>query len=178
MAARRPPTPPPPRSAVPDVLAPGLDVVFCGINPGFHSEAKAAHFANPRNDFWRLLHAAGFTPRLVDPTDQHDVLRYGIGITNAAYRTTRGSSDLRKGDFVGSAERLERLADELRPRAIGFVGKEAYRGPFGGRPEHGLQERRLAETLLFVLPSTSPANAAVPWDERLGWFSALRALVA
>ena len=165
-------------SSVPDLLAPGLEVVFCGINPGFHSHAEAAHFANPRNDFWRLLHAAGFTPQLVDPTDQHDVLGYGIGITNAAYRTTRGSSDLRKGDFVGSAERLERLADELRPRAIGFVGKEAYRGPFGGRPEHGLQERRLGETLLFVLPSTSPANAAVPWDERLRWFSALRALVA
>jgi len=163
---------------VPDVLAPGLEVVFCGINPGFHSDAKAAHFANPRNDFWRLLHAAGFTPQLVDPADQHDVLRYKIGITNAAYRTTRGSSDLRKGDFVGSAERLERLADELRPRAIGFVGKEAYRGPFGRRPEHGLQERRLGETLLFVLPSTSPANAAVPWDERLRWFSGLRALVA
>ena len=152
--------------------------MFCGINPGFHSDAKAAHFANPRNDFWRLLHAAGFTPQLVDPTDQHDVLRYGIGITNAASRTTRGSSDLRKGDFAGSAERLERLADELRPRAIGFVGKEACRGPFGGRPVHGLQERRLGETLLFVLPSTSPANAAVPWDERLRWFSALRALVA
>ena len=165
-------------SSVPDVLAPDLEVVFCGINPGFHSDAEGAHFANPRNDFWRLLHAAGFTPQLVDPTDQHDVLGYGIGITNAAYRTTRGSSDLRKGDFVGSAERLERLADELRPRAIGFVGKEAYRGPFGGRPEHGLQERRLGETLLFVLPSTSPANAAVPWDERLRWFSALRALVA
>ena len=165
-------------SAVPDVLAPGLDVVFCGINPGLHSDAKAAHFANPRNDFWRLLHAAGFTPQLVDPADQHDVLRYGIGITNAAHRTTRGSSDLRKRDFAGSAERLARLADELRPRAIGFVGKEAYRGPFGGRPEHGLQERRLGETLLFVLPSTSPANAAVPWDERLRWFSALRALVA
>jgi TDG/mug DNA glycosylase family protein len=159
------------------VLAPGLDVVFCGINPGFHSDAKAAHFANPRNDFWRLLHAAGFTPRVVAPADQHDVLRYGVGITNAAYRTTRGSSDLRKGDFAGSAERLERLARELRPRAIGFVGKEAYRGPFGGRPAHGLQERRLGETLLYVLPSTSPANAAVPWEERLRWFRALRELV-
>ena len=159
------------------MLAPGLDVVFCGINPGYHSDAKAAHFANPRNDFWRLLHAAGFTPRLVEPADQHDVLRYGIGITNAAYRTTRGSSDLRKGDFAGSAERLERLARELRPRAIAFVGKEAYRGPFGGRPAHGLQEHRLGETLLFVLPSTSPANAAVPWDERLRWFRALRDLV-
>ena len=166
------------QSAVPDILAPGLTVVFCGINPGHHSDAKAAHFANPRNDFWRLLHAAGFTPRLVDASEQHDVLAYGIGITNAAYRTTRGSSDLRKGDFAGSAVRLERLAHELFPRAIGFVGKEAYRGPFGGRPAHGLQELRLGTTLLFVLPSTSPANAAVPWDERLRWFRALRALVA
>lgn len=159
------------------MLAPGLRVVFCGINPGRVSAAAGAHFANPRNDFWRLLHAGGFTPRLVDPSDQHDVLRYGIGITNAAYRTTRGSSDLRKADFAGSAERLERLARELRPRAIGFVGKEAYRGPFGGRPAHGLQEHRLGDTLLFVLPSTSPANAAVPWDARLRWFRALRELV-
>jgi len=152
-------------------------VVFCGINPGVHSDAKAAHFANPRNDFWRLLHAAGFTPKVVDPSAQLDVLRFGIGITNAAYRTTRGSSDLRKADFGGSAERLERLARELRPRVIGFVGKEAYRGPFGGRPEHGLQERMLGDTALFVLPSTSPANAAVSWDERLRWFRALRELV-
>ena len=166
------------RSAVPDVLAPGLDVVFCGINPGFHSDAKAAHFANPRNDFWRLLDAAGFTPRLVDPSEQLEVLRYGIGITNAAYRTTRGSSDLRKSDFAGSAGRLERLAVDLRPRALGFVGKEAYRGPFGGRPQHGLQDASLGGTLLFVLPSTSPANAAVPWDERFAWFRALRSLVA
>jgi len=167
-----------PPSAVPDVLAPGLDVVFCGINPGFHSDAKAAHFANPRNDFWRLLFVAGFTPRLVDPLEQFDVLSCGIGITNAAHRTTRGSSELRKADFVGSAERLERLALELRPRAIAFVGKEAYRGAFGVRPAHGLQERRLGDTVFFVLPSTSPANAAVPWDERLLWFQALRELVA
>jgi double-stranded uracil-DNA glycosylase len=165
-------------SAVPDVLAPGLAVVFCGINPGLHSDAKAAHFANPRNDFWRLLHAVGFTPRLVDPADQFDVLEFGIGLTNAAYRTTRGSSDLRKDDFAGSADRLERLAGELRPRTIAFVGKEAYRGPFGGRPGHGLQERRLGDTLLFVLPSTSPANAAVPWEERLRWFRALLEVVS
>ena len=100
------------------------------------------------------------------------MLDLGIGVTNAAYRTTPGSGDLRKADFAGSAERLERIARELRPRAIGFVGKEAYRGAFGERPELGLQERRLAETALFVLPSTSPANAAVPWNERLRWFQA------
>ena len=163
-------------SAVPDVLASGLHVVFCGINPGRFSDNESAHFANPRNDFWRLLHEAGLTPRLFEPTEQFDLLPLGIGVTNAAYRTTPGSGDLRAGDFVGSAERLETLARELRPVVIAFVGKEAYRGPFRERPEHGLQARRLAETALFVLPSTSPANAAVPWEERLRWFRALRAL--
>jgi TDG/mug DNA glycosylase family protein len=167
----------PAASAVPDVLAPGLDVVFCGINPGFVSAAAAAHFANPRNDFWRLLHEAGFTPRLLRPDEQLEALEYGIGLTNAAPRTTRGSGDLRRGDFAGAAERLERLAHELEPRAISFVGKEAYRGAFGERPQLGLQERRLGETLLFVLPSTSPANAAVPWDDRLRRFRELRSLV-
>jgi TDG/mug DNA glycosylase family protein len=139
------------------------------------SAAAAAHFANPRNDFWRLLHAAGFTPRLLDPLEQFELLRYGIGVTNAAYRTTPGSGDLRRADFAGSAARLERIALELRPCAIGFVGKEAYRGAFNERPQLGLQERRLGETALFVLPSTSPANAAVPWTERLRWFGAFRA---
>jgi len=98
----------------------------------------------------------------------------GWGITNAAARTTPGSADLRKADFAGSAERLGRLALELRLRAIGFVGKEAYRGAFGERPELGTQGRRLGETALFVLPSTSPANAAVSWEERLRWFRAFR----
>jgi TDG/mug DNA glycosylase family protein len=164
-------------SAVPDVLGPNLEVVFCGINPGRVSAAAAAHFANPRNDFWRLLHAAGFTPRLYDPSEQLDLLGLGIGVTNAAERTTPGSGDLRKSDFAGAAERLERIARELAPRAIGFVGKEAYRGPFGERPQLGLQQRQLAATRLFVLPSTSPANAAVPWEERLRWFAALHALL-
>ena len=163
-------------SAVPDVLAPGLAVVFCGINPGFVSAAAAAHFANPRNDFWRLLHDAGFTPRLIAPDEQFEVLRYGIGLTNASYRTTKGSGDLRRGDFAGSAERLERLARELEPGVLAFVGKEAYRGAFGERPEHGRQKRRLGETVLYVLPSTSPANAAVPYAERLRWFRRLRKL--
>ena len=168
----------PPVSAVPDVLAPGLAAIFCGINPGRASAAAAAHFANPRNDFWRLLHDAGFTPRLLAPSDQDELTAYGFGLTNAALRTTRGSGDLRKPDFAGSAARLERIAVELRPRAIAFVGKEAYRGPFGGRPMHGLQERRLGDTVLFVLPSTSPANAAVPYAERLRWFRELRRLLS
>jgi TDG/mug DNA glycosylase family protein len=141
------------------------------------SAAAGAHFANPRNDFWRLLHEAGFTPRLLRPDEQFEALRYGIGLTNAAFRTTRGSGDLRRADFADAVARLERLAAELHPRFIAFVGKEAYRGAFGQRPELGLQDRRLGETRLFVLPSTSPANAAVPWNERLRWFRELRRLL-
>ncbi len=125
-------------SPVPDVLAPGLRVVFCGINPGRWSDAAGAHFANPRNDFWRLLHDARFTPRLYAPEEQHDLPALGLGLTNAAYRTTAGSGDLRRADFEGSAERLEELARRLHPAWIAFVGKEAYRGAFNERPELGV----------------------------------------
>jgi TDG/mug DNA glycosylase family protein len=161
-------------SDVPDVLAPGLAVVFCGINPGRVSAAAGAHFANPRNDFWRLLHDAGFTPRLFEPSEQFGLLELGIGVTNAAYRTTKGSGDLRRGDFAGSAERLTHIARELSPRALAFVGKEAFRGTFGARSDLGPQVRTLGDVGVFVLPSTSPANAAVPYAERLHWFRALR----
>ena len=164
-------------SDVPDVLAPGLKAIFCGINPGRVSAAARAHFANPRNDFWRLLHDAGFTPRLMAPEEQFDLPSYGYGLTNAAYRTTPGSGDLRRRDFAGSAERLEGIARELEPGVIAFVGKEAYRGAFNERPELGLQKRKLGETRLYVLPSTSPANAAVPYTERLRWFRRLARLL-
>jgi len=162
-------------SAVPDILGPDLEVVFCGINPGRVSAVAAAHFANPRNDFWRLLHDAGFTPRLYEPSEQFDLLELRIGLTNAAYRTTKGSGDLRRGDFADSRSRLERLSLELRPKAVAFVGKEAYRGTFGERPELGAQLRTIDDVGLFVLPSTSPANAAVPYSDRLRWFTELRA---
>jgi len=160
-------------SDVPDVLAPGLRIVFVGINPGRVSAAAHAHFANPRNDFWRLLHAARLTSRLYEPHEQFELLEEGIGVTNAAYRTTPGSGDLRRADFAGSAERVERIARELEPGWLAFVGKEAYRGAFGTRPELGVQQEELGHTKLFVLPSTSPANAAVPWEERLLWFREL-----
>jgi TDG/mug DNA glycosylase family protein len=160
-------------SSVPDVLAPGLACVFCGINPGRVSAAAAAHFANPRNDFWRLLHDAGFTPRRFEPQEQFDLLELGYGVTNAAYRTTPGSGDLRRGDFDRAAFEARIVA--VRPTAVAFVGKEAYRGLFGDRPELGPQDRTVGNGIgLFVLPSTSPANAAVPYDERLRRFRELR----
>jgi TDG/mug DNA glycosylase family protein len=163
-------------SEVPEYLGPGSRIVFCGINPGHWSARAKAPFANPRNDFWRLLHAAGFTPRVLEPQEAQELIPLGLGLTNAAGRTTRGAGDLRRADFAGAAEQLEQIVRTIRPDVIAFVGKAAYTGTFGGRAEHGLQERRLGDTALFVLPSTSPANAAVPWEERLRWFRALEEL--
>src|SRR6201993_2939673 len=115
-------------SAVPDVLAPGLRIVFVGINPGRVSAAAAAHFANPRNDFWRLLHAARLTSRLYAPHEQFALLDEGIGVTNAAYRTTPGSGDLRRADFTGSAERLEGIAREAKTAWLAVVGARGVPG--------------------------------------------------
>ena len=149
-------------------------MVFCGINPGRASAAARAPFANPRNDFWRLLHAAGFTPRLLEPQEFRELPRYGIGLTNAARRTTRGSSDLRAADFAGARERIEAIATDLRPgMSSRSSGRPRTRESFGSAPSTACRSRVLDETQLFVLPSTSPANAAVPWDERLRWFRAL-----
>src|SRR3989475_12915162 len=96
---------------VPDVLPPPgspVKVLFCGINPGRVSAAAAAHFANPRNDFWRLLHAAGFTPRVLAPAGQVGLLDYGVGVTKAAARTTPGSGGLRENAFAGPSPRVGR----------------------------------------------------------------------
>src|SRR6266545_8346905 len=112
------PSPKQPESAIPDVLGPDLRVLFCGINPGRVSAAAGAHFANPRNDFWRLLYEAGFTPRLLTPGEQFELPHYGVGVTNAAFRTTPGSGDLRRADFAWAAARLDSIAVELHPRFV------------------------------------------------------------
>jgi TDG/mug DNA glycosylase family protein len=160
-----------------DILAPDLRCVLVGINPGIRSAEAGHHFANPRNDFWRLLADSGLTRRLLDPTEEDELLDDGIGVTNAARRVTRGSGELRRTDFADAQERLAGIARELRPGAFAFVGKQAYAGAFSERPEHGLQQRRLEGRPLFVLPSTSPANAAVPYTEKLHWFSELARLL-
>ena len=116
---------------------------------------------------------AGLTPRLLEPSQERELLRAGLGITNAALRTTPGSGDLRRADFADAERRLSQIQRDLSPGGFAFVGKEAYRGVFGERPSHGLQRWSLGAAWLFVLPSTSPANAAVPYAERLRWFRRL-----
>ena len=153
-------------------------IVFCGINPGRWSAAAAAHFANPRNDFWRLLADAALTPRQLSPEEQWELLDLGFGLTNAAERTTPGSSDLRRADFAGAAERLEGIAVELHPTFIAFVGKAAYEGAFRERPALGLQERRLGETKTLCAAFHLARERCRSHEERLRWFRALGELVS
>ena len=138
-------------SDVPDVLAPELRCVFCGINPGRVSAAAHAHFANPRNDFWRLLHDAGFTPRLLEPTEQFELLALGYGVTNAAYRTTPGSGDLRRSDFDRSRLERDRARSCVRARSHSSARRPTA-GVFGERPELGPQLRTLGTTGALRLP--------------------------
>lgn len=160
-------------SEVPDVVGPNLRILFIGINPGLRSAAAGRHFANPRNDFWRLLFDSGLLSEQLGPADQDRLPSLGLGITNAALRTTPGSGDLRAADFLGGRERLTRLVEATRPAVIAFVGKEAYRGLFREGVALGPAMRSIGAARAFVLPSTSPANAAVGYAERLRWFRAL-----
>jgi G:T/U-mismatch repair DNA glycosylase len=167
---RSSPSPKQPDSAIPDVLGPDLRVLFCGINPGRVSAAAGAHFANPRNDFWRLLHAAGFTSRLIEPKEQFELLQNGIGVTNAAARTTGGSGDLRKSDFAGAAERLDEIAARLRP-ALDRLRRE------GGLSRN---VRRAATTRRTSTSPRSNATLCPPFDvagERRGAVGGAAALV-
>lgn len=145
---------------VPDLVAPGLRVLFCGINPGLYTAAIGHHFGRPGNRFWPALHGAGFTPRLFAPWEERELLPLGIGITNMVERTTATAAELSPEEFVAGGQRLRRLVEAQRPRVVAFLGIGAYRTAFS-RPKAilGLQEERLAESALWVLPSPSGLNA-------------------
>lgn len=145
---------------VPDLIAPGLRVLFCGINPGLYTAAIGHHFGRPGNRFWPALHGAGFTPRLFAPWEERDLLPLGIGITNVVARTTATAAELRADEYVSGGRRLHSLVEAQRPRVVAFLGIGAYRTAFG-RPKAalGLQDERLADAALWVLPSPSGLNA-------------------
>lgn len=145
---------------VPDLIAPGLRVLFCGINPGLYTAAIGHHFGRPGNRFWPALHGAGLTPRLLAPWEEQALLPLGIGITNMVERTTATAAELRPEEYVAGGQRLYRLVEAHRPRVVAFLGIGAYRAAFA-RPKAslGLQAERLAHSALWVLPSPSGLNA-------------------
>lgn len=145
---------------VPDLLAPDLQVLFCGINPGLYTAAVGHHFARPGNRFWPALHGAGFTPRLFSPWDERELLPLGYGITNMVPRTTAAAAELSPEEYVAGGVRLRRLVKKYRPRVVAFMGIGAYRSAFG-RPKAalGLQPETIGSTALWALPSPSGLNA-------------------
>jgi TDG/mug DNA glycosylase family protein len=162
-------------TTVRDVLAPGLDIVFCGINPGLYSGATGHHFARPGNRFWKALHGAGFTPRLLSPDEDMSLLTFGIGITNLVTRTTKGEADLGAGELRAGADRLVASVAELRPRALAVLGIGAYKTAFGRRGEIGRQPDGLGTTRIYVLPNPSGLQARYQLPDLIALFSAVKA---
>jgi double-stranded uracil-DNA glycosylase len=145
---------------VDDVIAPGLRVLFCGINPGLYTAATGHHFARPGNRFWPALHASGFTPRLLAPDEKAELLELGLGITNVASRTTATAAELSREELVEGGRILREKVRLFRPGFLAVLGVGAYRLAFG-RPKAvlGPQPESIGETRVWVLPNPSGLNA-------------------
>jgi double-stranded uracil-DNA glycosylase len=163
---------------VPDLIAPGLRVLFCGINPGLYSAATGHHFARPGNRFWPALHAGGFTDRLLKPWEEKLLLQRGIGITNLVSRATTAAAELTADELRAGRQRLTRKVRRFRPQCVAVVGIGAYRLAFD-RPHAGLglQPEELETAALWVLANTSGLNANHQLPDLVQAFRNLREFV-
>ena len=161
---------------VPDVIAPGLSVLFCGINPGLYSGAVGHHFARPGNRFWPALHRSGFTDRLLSPFEERELLRLGLGVTNFVTRTTAAASELSPDEIRAGAARLRRVIARYRPAWFAPLGVTAYRVAFDDpRARVGPQERTIGDTRVWLLPNPSGLNAHYQLPELVEEFARLKA---
>jgi TDG/mug DNA glycosylase family protein len=145
---------------VPDVIAPDLRVLFCGINPGLYTAAVGHHFARPGNRFWPALHAGGFTDRVLSPFDERELLKSGYGITNVVPRTTASADQLTKEEIVAGGEQLRKKVLRFRPRVLAVLGVGAYRTAFNQpKATVGRQSEMIDNTIVWVLPNPSGLNA-------------------
>jgi len=164
---------------VADVIAPGLDVLFCGINPSLYSAATGYHFARPGNRFWPTLHRAGFTPRQLAPAEQGLLPDYGCGITNFVERATAAAAELSGDELREGARRLEAKLDRYRPAMLAVLGIGAYRSALGlARVALGPQPRSLGGVPVWVLPNPSGLNAHYRLDDLVRLFAELRQALA
>lgn len=145
---------------VPDLLQPGLRVLFVGINPGLYTAAIGHHFGRPGNRFWPALHAGGFTPRVISPFDEVELLSHGLGITNVVARATATADELTPEDFEKGGRILEKKVQKFSPRVVAVLGIGAYRTAFGRpRAALGLQPDTLGGSAAWILPNPSGLNA-------------------
>jgi TDG/mug DNA glycosylase family protein len=160
---------------IPDVVAPRLRIMFCGINPGLWSAATGHHFARPGNRFWPALHRGGFTPRQFTPAEQDELLPYGLGITNIVARATARADELRTAELVAGGAILAAKVRRLRPDWLAILGVGAYRVAFERRDATvGRQPERLGATQLWILPNPSGLNAHYTPTQLAAHFSDLR----
>jgi double-stranded uracil-DNA glycosylase len=160
---------------LPDVIAPDLRVLFCGINPGLYTAAIGHHFGRPGNRFWPTLFAAGFTPRLLSPFDEHELLPLGYGITNVVDRATAAADELTSEDYLQGGKRLVAKVRRYEPEVLAILGVGAYRVAFGRKTATvGKQAERIGTTELWVLPNPSGLNAHFQKPEMAKVFRALR----
>jgi TDG/mug DNA glycosylase family protein len=159
---------------IPDVVGPGLRVLFCGINPGLMSGARGQHFARPGNRFWKVLHAAGFTDEVLTAAEQWRLLDVGVGITNLVRQASRSADTLTAEQLRQGARRLEAKAARLRPGFVAVLGMQAYRVAFG-RPGAlaGEQPGRLGPARLWVLPNPSGLQASYSFERMVDLFREL-----
>jgi double-stranded uracil-DNA glycosylase len=157
------------------VIAPGLAVLFCGINPSLISAERGHHFARPGNRFWPALHGSGFTPRLLSPDEDGSLLDYGIGITNLVDRPTRAADELRAAELQAGLQALGELAARYEPDVIGVVGVTAWRMA-SGRPKagFGLQDETVGGRPVWTLPNPSGLNAHYQLPELIRRIGELR----
>jgi len=166
------------RLRLPDVIAPGLRVLFCGINPGLYSAAVGHHFGRPGNRFWKALHAAGFTARVYSPSEDASLLSLGLGITNLCPRTTARAEELAAGELCRGARALAHKVARYRPRVVAVLGVGAYRTAFGETAAQvGRQERPIGGAIAWVLPNPSGLNAHYGLEALGRHFLALRRMV-
>jgi TDG/mug DNA glycosylase family protein len=158
-----------------DVLAPGLDVVFVGINPGLWSGATGHHFARPGNRFWKALHRSGFTDRVLSPSEDVRLPKYGLGVTNLVGRTTARADELATKEIRDGAAALVEKLERVRPRAVAVLGIDAYHSAFRSDAVLGLQDERIASAEVWVLPNPSGLNAHYQLDELSARFAEVRA---
>lgn len=164
---------------VPDVLDRGLDVLFCGINPGLYSAATGHHFARPGNRFWPALAGAGFTNGILHPAEEHRLLETGCGITNLVERATATAAELDDDELDHGRRALERKVRRYGPRWLAVLGIGAYRTAFGRRGARiGEQPECLGPTGLWVLPNPSGLNANYQLPDLIRLFGELRAMVS
>ncbi len=144
---------------LPDYLAPGLNIVFVGLNPGRYSVEAGHYFARPQNRFWSALSASGLVTHSVSPEDDASLLKQGIGFTDLIKRPTRGIDELSRDEYKAGAEALRRKLIRVQPKVACFVGLTGYKICFNPHAIIGLQTEQLGRTNFFVIPSTSPRNA-------------------